>query len=55
MEKILFVDDNVELCALVRPFLKIAGIELNYSRHAKIWSLKMTSAPVSSPIPPASD
>ena len=46
MERVLFVNDNTELCDLVKPFLKNKGIELSYCSHSKKWSLKMTSLPI---------
>ena len=45
MKKILFIEDNTELCTLVKPFLSTKGIELTYCPYLKKWSLKMTCWP----------
>jgi hypothetical protein len=45
MEKILLIEDNSELCTLVKPFLNVRGIELDYCPYLKKWSLKITSWP----------
>jgi len=46
MDIVLFVDDHIELCKLVRPFLEEKGININYCEQSESWALTMTALPI---------